>query len=101
MDKTIPYNFVKNSLTLYLIMAYHNLLILLLGKKIFWIFLLQTDRPSLVSKCMTYLVSKCMTISDISDHEAVLIMSDVSAKVQPPGVRKNFQWWKANFDNIE
>jgi len=28
-------------------------------------------------------------------------MSDVSAKVQPPGVRKIFQWRKANFDNIK
>ena len=39
-------------------------------------------------------------IPGISDHEAVLIVSDISAKIKPPGTRKIFLWWKANFDSI-
>jgi len=43
----------------------------------------------------------CKTIPGISDHEAVLVMSNVSVKMQPPVTRKIFLWWKANFDTIK
>ena len=49
------------------------------------------------------LVTKCTVIPGISDHEAVLIVSDISAKIKPPGTRtrKIFLWRKANFDSIK
>ena len=52
-----------------------------------------TNRPSLVTKCAV--------IPGISDHEAVLIVSDIAAKIKPPGTRKIFLWRKANFDYIK
>jgi len=51
-----------------------------------------TNRPSLVADCKA--------IPGISDHEAVLVMSNVSVKMQPPVTRKIFLWRKANFNTI-
>jgi len=93
MYTTVPYNFVKNPLTLYLIMHGLSQLVDSPTRKENILDIFATSRHSLVSKCMT--------IPGISDHEAVLIMSDASAKIQPLGVRKIFQWRKANFDNIK
>ena len=47
------------------------------------------------------LVSECNTIPGISDHEAVLVLSYISAKTQQPFSRKIFQWHKANFTHIK
>jgi len=52
-----------------------------------------TNRPSLITDFKT--------IPGISDHEAVLVMSNVSVKMQPSVTRKIFLWQKANFDTIK
>ena len=47
------------------------------------------------------LVTKCKPIPGISDHEAILLVSDIAAKIQPSVSRKHFLWWKANFSHIK
>ena len=49
-----------------------------------------TNRPSLVTNCTT-----------IPGISAVLVISHVSVKTQPPLTRKIFLWHKANFDTIK
>ena len=51
-----------------------------------------TNRPSLVIKCTP--------IPGISDHEAIVVVSDISAKVQQSVSRKIFLWQKANINHI-
>ena len=52
-----------------------------------------TNRPSLVTKCLP--------IPGISDHEAILLVSDITAKIQSSVSRKIFLWQKANFSHIK
>ena len=47
------------------------------------------------------LVTKCIPIPGISDHEAILLVSDMAAKIQPFVLRKIFLWRKANLDHIK
>ncbi|XP_071491811.1 uncharacterized protein [Diadema antillarum] len=51
-----------------------------------------TNRPSLLSKCVP--------MPGVSDHDMVLALSDVRAKRQKPAPRRVFLWRKADFDNI-
>ena len=52
-----------------------------------------TNRPSLVTTCTP--------IPGVSDHEAILIASDTSAKTYPSVSRKIFLWRRADFDHIK
>lgn len=52
-----------------------------------------TNRPSLVSKCIP--------LPGVSDHEMVLSVSDVRAKRQKPARRKIFLWKKADMEKIK
>ena len=45
------------------------------------------------------LATKCITIPGISNHEAVLVEPNISAKIKPLRTRKTFLLQKANFDN--
>ena len=55
--------------------------------------LFATNRPSLVTECIT--------IPGISDHEAVSVLSYVKARTQSPATRKIYLWHKANFHPIK
>jgi len=52
-----------------------------------------TNRPSLVTKCVT--------LPGISDHEAVSVLSHVTARTQPPVSRKIYLWSKTIFPSIK
>ncbi len=52
-----------------------------------------TNRPSLVTKCMP--------LPGVSDHEMVLTLSDIRARRQKPVQRKILLWKKADMNNIK
>ncbi|XP_063969561.1 uncharacterized protein LOC135157548 [Lytechinus pictus] len=60
------------------------------GQSILDVFL--TNRPSLIRKCIP--------LPGISDHDMVLTVADIRAKIQRPIKRKVYLWKKANMDTI-